>query len=156
MQHQYLKLKNQLQTSILEGAFEPGDILPSENELKEKHGLSRFTVRRALDELEKEGFITKLHGKGSIVTNRKRKSLGIFSTKGFSSVAELEGTVKNKFLKKPYFVKWGKDFFYELTPTEIQHGATCYERLRSVGKDPVMLEYTYIPNEGFPVINKDE
>src|SRR5665811_2262983 len=46
-------------------------------------GTTRTTVRKALDELLKEGFIEKEHGKGSRVLERG-KSLGLMSIKGFS------------------------------------------------------------------------
>ena len=39
--------------------------LPSENELAEQHGISRATVRHALDELEREGWIYRQKGVGS-------------------------------------------------------------------------------------------
>jgi GntR family transcriptional regulator len=45
--------------------------LPSENELAEKHGLSRATVRHALDELEHEGWIYRQKGVGSFAPVRR-------------------------------------------------------------------------------------
>lgn len=41
--------------------------LPPENQLGAKLGVSRVTVRRALDELEKEGIIIRIHGRGTFV-----------------------------------------------------------------------------------------
>jgi len=156
MEHQYLALKNELQTSIIDGKYRPGDTLPSENELKSKYALSRFTIRQALDELEKEGFIIRLKGKGSIVMNRKRKSLGIFSIEGFTAIARHQGDVRTEFLREPYSVNWDQEFFHELSAEEIKYGAICYERLRSVGEEPLMLEYTYIPKHEIPAIKKGE
>jgi GntR family transcriptional regulator len=45
--------------------------LPSENELAEKHGLSRATVRHALDELEHDGWIYRQKGVGSFAPVRR-------------------------------------------------------------------------------------
>jgi GntR family transcriptional regulator len=45
--------------------------LPSENELAERHGLSRATVRHALDELESEGWIYRQKGVGSFAVVRR-------------------------------------------------------------------------------------
>ena len=42
--------------------------LPSENELSERHGISRATVRHALDTLEQTGWIYREKGKGSFAT----------------------------------------------------------------------------------------
>jgi GntR family transcriptional regulator len=41
--------------------------LPSENELADRHGVSRPTIRHALDALEREGYIYREKGKGSFV-----------------------------------------------------------------------------------------
>lgn len=113
MKHQYQKLKELLKKKILNGTYKPGSILPSEHELRTQHNLARFTVRQALDELVKEGYIAKHKGKGSIVIERKRKPLGLFSIKGFSAVVgeQHEGEVKTIFLRKPYKHKLNKDFF---------------------------------------------
>jgi GntR family transcriptional regulator len=45
--------------------------LPSENELAEQHGISRATVRHALDELEREGWIYRQKGVGSFAPVRR-------------------------------------------------------------------------------------
>ena len=45
--------------------------LPSENELAEQHGISRATVRHALDELEQEGWIYRQKGVGSFAPVRR-------------------------------------------------------------------------------------
>jgi DNA-binding GntR family transcriptional regulator len=156
MQHQYQKLKEALKKKILRGAYKPGEALPSEHELREQYDLARFTVRQALDELVKEGLIYKHKGKGSIVAERKRKALGIFSIKGFSAVVGETGEVNTRFLKKPYRFKWGNDFFYPLSKEEKTQGAICIERLRSVSDAPVMLEYTYVPAGEIPLLQEKD
>ncbi len=45
--------------------------LPSENELAEQHGISRQTVRHALDELERDGWIYRQKGVGSFAVARR-------------------------------------------------------------------------------------
>jgi len=152
MQHQYQKLKKSILTKINKGIYKPGDILPSEHELKEQYKIARFTVRQALDELVKDGLIVKHKGKGSVICEKQRKVLGIFSIKGFSAVVGEAGKVDTVFLKKPYQFKWGADFFYPLTAAENANGCTCIERLRSVDSSPVMLEYTYIPMGIIPLL----
>ncbi len=59
----YLLLKER----ITSGAVAPGDKLPSEPALAQHHGLSRVTVRRALDGLAQEGLITRAAGTGTFV-----------------------------------------------------------------------------------------
>lgn len=156
MQHHYQKLKERLKQRILKGTYKPGDVIPSEHDLMEKYNLARSTVRQALDELLKEGLITKTRGKKSIVAENKKKALGLFSVKGFSAVVGQEGEVKTVFLRKPYKVRWGSDFFYPLSNKEMETGAICIERLRSVGEFPVMLEYTYIPGTSISISSEKD
>lgn len=65
--HQYRKLYELLRKHILSGVYAEGSLLPSENELCATYGMTRPTVRHALDTLVKEGMILKQQGKGSIV-----------------------------------------------------------------------------------------
>lgn len=69
-----LPLYSQLKTILLEeiksGALGPGDAVPPEIVLCKRYGLSRFTVRRALEELVREGVIERQQGKGTFVSKR--------------------------------------------------------------------------------------
>lgn len=50
-----------------------GDMLLSESELQNLYGVSRITIRRAIQDLENEGFVKKSQGKGTIVCTPKHK-----------------------------------------------------------------------------------
>ena len=56
----------------IENEYEANTMLPSERELSDLYGLSRTTVRLALQELEKIGYIYRQHGKGTFVSDLKR------------------------------------------------------------------------------------
>jgi GntR family transcriptional regulator len=60
----YLFLKER----IVSGALPPGQRLPSEPRLAAAHGLSRVTIRRALDGLSRDGLISRRPGSGTFVT----------------------------------------------------------------------------------------
>lgn len=64
----YDELATTLRENILTGVYPPGSKIPSESELMEDTGLSRSTVRRALDVLVEEGLLTKERGRGAFVT----------------------------------------------------------------------------------------
>lgn len=57
-----------LRSLIEAGTYQPGQQLPSQNELATELGISRATLREALLSLEKEGLIILKHGVGTFVT----------------------------------------------------------------------------------------
>ncbi|HIA6631298.1 TPA: GntR family transcriptional regulator [Enterococcus faecalis] len=62
----------ELEQQIVQGDYQPGDLLPSENQLVETYNVSRETIRKALNLLINAGYIQKKQGKGSIVLNFKK------------------------------------------------------------------------------------
>ncbi len=60
-------VKQFLYTFIKDMDSNNGVKLPSENELAQKLSVSRVTIRRALDDLEQEGIIFRMHGKGTFI-----------------------------------------------------------------------------------------
>jgi GntR family transcriptional regulator len=63
----YLQIKNQIRDAILNGELEADELLPSIRLLAKELRVSVITTKRAYDELEKDGFIHSVHGKGSFV-----------------------------------------------------------------------------------------
>ena len=63
----YLKLKDDISTKIHSGVYKKDMRLPSENALCKEWGISRMTVRRALDELVREGLVYRTRGSGTFV-----------------------------------------------------------------------------------------
>ena len=81
----YLNLYETILGKISSGEYLPGDKLPTENELAERYGLSRQTVRRALMELEGRNLIYKIQGSGAYVSDlaktlRKSKRIAVITT----------------------------------------------------------------------------
>lgn len=62
------RLSEQLKADIIEGRLAPGSQIPGEMELAEQHGVSRTTVRRALDTLTQEGLVNRHQGRGTFVS----------------------------------------------------------------------------------------
>jgi DNA-binding GntR family transcriptional regulator len=79
----YLHVYDDILQKITEGYYAENDILPSEPILQEQYGVSRITVRRAMEDLQRDGYIGKFPGLGTIVKSRKRivnlKKLGSFT-----------------------------------------------------------------------------
>lgn len=63
----YLQIAEELRGQISRGALAPGAQLPSTNELVERYGVARGTVRSALRVLADEGLVVARHGSGVFV-----------------------------------------------------------------------------------------
>lgn len=65
----YYQIKQAVRTWIVDGEFNSGQKIPSENELAKKFNVSRLTVRQAISQLVQEGFLTSKQGEGTFVTS---------------------------------------------------------------------------------------
>lgn len=63
----YDQIVSQIKAQILSGKLKEGDALPSLRTLAKDLRISVITTKRAYEELEREGFIVSLTGKGSFV-----------------------------------------------------------------------------------------
>ncbi|MBL4950701.1 GntR family transcriptional regulator [Neobacillus sp. OS1-32] len=63
----YLQIVNQIKEQIVQGELEESQLLPSIRNLAKELKISVITTKRAYDELENEGFIVTVAGKGSYV-----------------------------------------------------------------------------------------
>ncbi len=63
----YEQISRQIRTQIVNGTLEAGDMLPSIRALARELQVSVITTKRAYDDLEKEGFIDSVTGKGSFI-----------------------------------------------------------------------------------------
>jgi DNA-binding GntR family transcriptional regulator len=145
----YRNLQQLLKKQIISGSLKEGDILPSENELAETNHITRTTVRHALDELVKEGYIEKRKGKGSVVTGRHNQ-LGLLWFRGLPVSSDGIDPVKVIFVKKPHLVDWDDYFFFAIPPAEKAAPCIYFKRIKLIGDDPLMLEYTYLPDISLP------
>jgi putative Mg2+ transporter-C (MgtC) family protein len=75
----YIKIKEDVKRKISEGVYRKNMRLPSENLLSEELGVSRMTVRRALDELTREGILYRTKGSGTYVSPNKFSQCDIMS-----------------------------------------------------------------------------
>jgi DNA-binding GntR family transcriptional regulator len=66
----YYQLKEYLLQEIKKN-YQAGDLLPSEGEIEKKYGVSRITVRKAIEELSHEGIVVKKQGRGTFVMEQK-------------------------------------------------------------------------------------
>lgn len=63
----YEQITAQIKQQIISGALDPGEALPSIRFLAKELRISAITTKRAYDDLERDGFIETVPGKGSFV-----------------------------------------------------------------------------------------
>ena len=71
----YAQIMEQIKQLILKGELTEGELLPSIRNLAKELQISVITTKRAYDELEKEGFIVTVQGKGTYVTVKNKELL---------------------------------------------------------------------------------
>jgi DNA-binding GntR family transcriptional regulator len=149
----YRFVQNILKQGIQKGMYPIGSYLPSEHELCRSYSITRTTARKALDELQREGFIDRIHGKGSIVKAR-RESLGLLQVKGFTEA--VGHNVNTRFICPPAFSSWPTQLPLPVSDLEQSMHCIFFERLRSVGQHPVMIEKNWFAGDMVPNLLQHE
>ncbi|MFF0243953.1 GntR family transcriptional regulator [Streptosporangium sandarakinum] len=65
------QLAELLAAAIRAGDYEPRQVLPSEKHLQDEHGVSRGTVRLAMQALAERGWTVTIQGRGTFVAERE-------------------------------------------------------------------------------------
>jgi GntR family transcriptional regulator len=71
----YEQITRQIKSQIISGEFQEGEALPSIRRLAMDLQISVITTKRAYEELEKEGFVDTVEGKGSFVAMQNKELL---------------------------------------------------------------------------------
>jgi len=139
------QLSDLLRGRILDGEYAPDSQMPSESELGAMFKVSRITVRQALGDLQKEGLIFKIHGKGTFVSKPK----------AFQNVSTLQGLAESltgrgyeviNRLRSFRFVPADKLVAERLNVAEGEIVAQI-RRVRLINREPVSLEVTWLPKQ---------
>ncbi|UCG11248.1 MAG: GntR family transcriptional regulator [Deltaproteobacteria bacterium] len=136
----YMQIKEHLLRGIASRRFR--DSLPSENELAQKFGVSRMTARRALSDLELEGYALRIPGKGTFVQNR-RSTQGFFRVRPFRKHAEEHHVTPRTRVLEVTVVE---------PPKEVAERLRCRQtilvrRLHYFEEEPVRFETRYLRSD---------
>ena len=86
------QLYSYIKERIAEGFYKENEIIPSEKEMQEMFEVSRITVRRAISDLEHDGYLIKRKGRGTIVCpQKKERDMSVFNS--FSGDAKVKGAL---------------------------------------------------------------
>lgn len=139
----YARVKEELRAEIINGDLKPFDQLPSESALTSRFSVSRITVRQALNDLQKEGVIFKVHGKGSFVSKPKADQI-LTHLKGFAEAMGEAGHETYNQLLEFDEVRADPRLAARLSlPAETP--VVRIERLRFLDRSPISVDISYLP-----------
>lgn len=146
----YETIKQEIKEQIRDHVLKPNQVIKSENEMCQYYGVSRVTVRKAIDELCAEGILYRIKGKGCFVRELKdKKRSHIYS---FTEAVKNEGKTPSK---KQLSLKKKKADAYLAEKLQIPEGAGVYEIKSLYYADgiPYSLNTAVLPEERFPKLD---
>lgn len=148
----YYQVKESLLEKITNNYFEVGSLIPSETELQKTYNVSRITVRRAIQELVKEGYLTTQQGKGTFVSKPKAsQELNLISSWAETMIElGMQPHTENV------------SFTEEIAPTNVAKKLNLEKdekvfklyRIRYVNNEPICLMTNYLVPSIMPGLNE--
>jgi len=144
----HVQLTNVLREQVLNRQLQPEDRLPSERELCEMYGISRITVRQALNTLTQEGLVYSTAGKGTFIAGSALDE-ELQPLSSFTQDMERRG-MKSSSQVLTTHVFPADDFW--ASRLKIPRGAEVVylHRLRLGDNLPVSIQHTYLPHHLCP------
>lgn len=140
----YMKISESVKVATEQKILKSGDFIPTEREFSDLLGVSRITIRKALDVLDKDGVIVRSRGLGTMISDTVEYS-GKAAT-GFSQQVVLKG-------KKPDTLWIKKDTVScvaEIAQTlNLKEGEEVFllKRVRYIDEQAVSIEESYVPSD---------
>ena len=145
----YVQVKEEIRRRIRSKEWTAGCRIPVESEFCEMFGVSRITVRKALEELQMEGYLVKIQGKGTFV--REQRLCKFYS---FSEELRRQGIQEQARVMELSSVSADADLANHLQIVVGEQVHRVY-RIRCTEHGPYAVETSYIPVNFAPAISKD-
>jgi GntR family transcriptional regulator len=151
----YYQLANILREQIENGEFSEQDAIPSERQLEEKFNLSRPTIRQAIDLLERQGFVYRVHGRGTFVSPHKLQ-MGTQELTSFSEDMRSRGLEPGQRFLAFEKITPPKKAAIQLEITDPNQQVLRIKRLRFGDADPIGIQDSYLALPAGQTITKEE
>lgn len=150
----YHQLREFLLERIESGEWQPGDRLPTEDELCERYQISKTTVRQALNSLATEGVLLRKQGRGTYVAEPKIEQ-GPIELTSFSEEMGRRGLSPSSKILELEEIPATRKIAKELDLTE-DESVFMIKRLRLADDEPMGIQTAYLPAVLFPgLLNED-
>ncbi len=137
----YSQIREIIRRRVLDGTYAPHSQVPSESQMMAAFGVSRITVRQALADLQREGLIFKVAGKGSFVAKPKAFQ-SLSRLQGFGEAMSPAGYETFSQVLSAKRVKAGELVARRL---QVKPGSMVFEiqRLRHLNREPISVDVSY-------------
>lgn len=139
----YVQLTEELETSIRNGVYKPGDKIMTEAEMAKEYGVSLITVRKAVGSLMEKGLVMRKQGKGTFVTKPKY-SRNMKKLQSFTEMCEQMGVKPGAQVLENRLIMADKKVADRLG-IEPGSNVVYISRLRLADGEPVQVEKSYFP-----------
>jgi len=151
----YHQLANILRQQIDNGDFHPHDAIPSERLLEQHYKLSRPTIRQAIDLLSRQGYLYRVHGKGTFVSPPKLQK-GMLELTSFSEDMRNRGLEPGQKILEFGYVKPSSKIRQQLEITDDAKKVLRIKRLRYGDGEPMGLQDSFLTLGSSQVITQKE
>ncbi|MGF7059887.1 GntR family transcriptional regulator [Brassicibacter mesophilus] len=136
----YIRIKQDIINAIKSGTLQPGDKVDSESVLKKKYNVSTITVRKAFNDLIKEGYLNGVQGVGTFVAKKQM-------IRGLTSIS-----FSDELLQQGYEIDMHVDKIEEVVNSniadilEIPHDQSmiCVRRIRLANNEPIAYQSSFV------------
>ena len=151
----YYQLANIIRQQIENGTFPAYTAIPSERQIEEQYSLSRPTIRQAIDILERQGYLYRVHGKGTFVSPPKLQK-GILELTSFSEDMRNRGLEPGQKILEFGEVKPPAKVARQLEIKDPNRKVLRIRRLRFGDKTPIGLQDSYLCLPSGQTITREE
>ena len=150
----YIRLIEQIKNDIQKQILRPGEQLPNEDELAVKYKMSRGTVRKAVAELQRQGFVRKEQGRGTFV-NEQKSTLNKFSLVEFDNYVRSQNRTPQTQTLQFEKVTASSEVAERLN---LPKGSDVFHivQLRSADDEPLVYEERYLATSICADLSKNE
>ena len=148
----YDQIERNLRDLIIDGQLQPGQLMPSEWDLAAFYGVSRLTVRRALEALVRQNWLERKHGVGTFVRQPTIASIADSKLSFTEQMRAIGRKASSRLIRHRVVPATAKI----ARAIRMQEGESIFEitRVRLADDIPILLETSCLSHEHFPALER--
>jgi GntR family transcriptional regulator len=150
----YIQIEHNLRELIVSDKLKVGQSVPSEWELSVLYGVSRLTVRKALDELVRQHWLKKRQGVGTFVSKPSVATIAPSKLSFTDQMVAIGRVPSNRLVRSGVEPVSPEITGRLLLPAEAR--VFCLTRIRLADNIPILLEAAYLSLDRFPELETAE